>query len=330
MSEANVTIVVVPRERFSYAQKSLESIYQNTRTPFKMVYIDGNSPPYVRNYLEAKSKEKGFKLIRTSDYLTPNQARNLGLPHVKTKYVVLIDNDVLVTPGWLDTLLASAEQTGAWLVGPLILFGEKFDTVHVAGGTIVLEEKQGKNWMTQERPYMHHPLAAVKDKIHSGYTDILELHCILARTDVFTETGPFDEGFMSMCEEDDLCMTVARFGKPIYLETSSVVTYVAPSPADISWSDLPYFSMRWSNAWCEASVARCQSKWNLTEDSPFLGNTRYFVRLHRALINPRPKQSPLKYLSYALRRALFLDILHTIMDRKATRLLHQGQASAQA
>lgn len=328
MTAAVVTIVVVPRERFSYTQKSLDSIYENTRIPFELIYVDGNSPDHVKEYLETQSTQKGFRLIRTEHYLAPNQARNLALPHVKTKYVALIDNDVLVTPGWLDTLVNSAEETGAWLVGPLILFGSEFNIVHMAGGTIDIQEKQGKNWMTQKRPYMHHPLDAVRDKIKPGYTDILELHCLLARTDVFTETGPFDEQFMSMCEEDDLSMTVANAGHKLYLEPDSVVSYVAPSPTDVNWSDLPYFFVRWSNAWCQTSVERAQSKWNLTEDSPFLGNTRYFVKIHRDFVNPRPKQQPLKFLVYALKRVFFFDIIKKRMDNKAARLLAQSETPA--
>jgi GT2 family glycosyltransferase len=40
------------------------------------------------------------------------------------KYVVFIDNDVLVTPGWLGSLVRRTEETGAWLVGALYCFGE--------------------------------------------------------------------------------------------------------------------------------------------------------------------------------------------------------------
>lgn len=319
MSEADVTIVVVPRERFSYTRESLESIYQNTRFPFDLVYVDGNSPPGTKRYLESESRKKGFRLIRTDHYLSPNHARNLGLAHVTTKYVVFIDNDVLVTAGWLETLVKRAEETGAWLVGPLTLLGSEFKTVHFAGGSIELREQQGKQWMTQKRPFMNQPLARVQDKIRPGYTEILEFHCMLARTEAFDTLGPLDESFMSMCEEDDLCMSVAKTGNSIFLEADAVVTYVPPSPTDIAWSDLPFFFVRWSDSWCEKSVARCMEKWNLTDDSPFLGNTRYFVRAHRTYINPRPAK-PSSYLVYGLKRLLLLDIMQQIMNRKADRL----------
>ncbi len=97
MDDIQVTLVVSPRERFSYACESLESIFQYTDIPFKLIYVDGNSPTPIKEYLETKAKEKNFQLIRTEHYLTPNWARNLGLAEVDTKYVVFADNDIIVS-----------------------------------------------------------------------------------------------------------------------------------------------------------------------------------------------------------------------------------------
>ena len=88
MNEPQVTIVVSPRERFSATKESLESIYQHTKIPFKLIYVDGNSPRKTKEYLKQKSQSRGFKLIRTEHYLSPNQARNLAIPHVDTEYLL--------------------------------------------------------------------------------------------------------------------------------------------------------------------------------------------------------------------------------------------------
>lgn len=56
MNNPSVTIVVVPRERFSYTRESLESIYQNTELPFKLIYVDGNSLRPVKEYLETQAQ----------------------------------------------------------------------------------------------------------------------------------------------------------------------------------------------------------------------------------------------------------------------------------
>jgi len=123
MQSALVTSVVVPRERFSIAQHSLESIYKHTR-PFELIYVDGGSPRAVSRWLDQAATQYGFRLLRSKQYLMPNQARNIGLAEVKTKYVVFIDNDVIVWPGWLESLIECAEETGAWIVGPVVCIGK--------------------------------------------------------------------------------------------------------------------------------------------------------------------------------------------------------------
>lgn len=133
-----VTVVVVPRERFSFARRSLESIYANTDTPFKLIYVDGGSPLHVQNYLREAAESKGFQYIRLDHCLAPNQARNIGLEHVVTKYLVFVDNDVLVSPGWLGYLVACAEESGAAIVTPLILEGDgdPDPVIHTAANTV--------------------------------------------------------------------------------------------------------------------------------------------------------------------------------------------------
>src|SRR5579871_3772199 len=113
MLKSLATIVVVPREQFSKARPSLESIFAFTDESIPIVYVDGNSPAPVRSYIEARASEKKFTLLRCNRYLTSNEARNIGLQKVQTKYVAFVDNDVLLSPGWLTSLVKCAEETGA-------------------------------------------------------------------------------------------------------------------------------------------------------------------------------------------------------------------------
>ncbi len=319
MSNPQVTIVVVPRERFSYTEKSLNSIYENTDFPHNLVYVDGNSPTHIKRYLEKQSQEKGFELIRRNQFLTPNQARNLGLAQVKTKYVVFIDNDVLVKPGWLEKLVKTAESTNAWVVGPLCLEGKDFNKVHMVGGTSVFKEKGQQRWLVERRPFMRLPLEKVQEKIHRGSTEILEFHCMLVRCEAFEKLGFLDEKLMSMAEESDFSMSIVASGNKIYLEPESVITYVPPSPADLKLSDLPFFFVRWSDSWCQQSVERFREKWNLTEDALILKHLQHFVEAHRCLAYPKPKQMT-AYPGYILRRSI-LSIVKEVMNRRASKIV---------
>jgi GT2 family glycosyltransferase len=269
MTEAQVTIVVVPRERFSCARESLESIYEHTQIPFNLVYVDGNSPAKVQYYLREQAQEKNFQLIRTDYYLSPNQARNLGVAQVKTKYVVFIDNDVIVSPGWLSALVQCAEETNATVVGPLMCQNQPIhEIVHFAGGeSHIWEDNTGRRRLREKMYKQGKRVAEVRDQLQRIQTELAEFHCVLVRTEIFERIGFLDEEMLNTKEHLDFCMNVARAGGTVYFEPACLVTYVPGPP--LEWTDLHFYMLRWSDAWTLASLHRLRDKWNLAEDGYF-------------------------------------------------------------
>ncbi|MBD2305752.1 glycosyltransferase [Chroococcidiopsis sp. FACHB-1243] len=269
MTNPQVTIVVAPRERFSYARQSLESIYANTCIPFELIYVDGNSPTEVQRYLEAVAQEKGFQLIRTSYYLFPNRARNLGLARVNTKYVAFIDNDVIVSPGWLEALIQCAEETGATVVGPLMCHEEPVhEVVHCAGGEArVVCDSTGRRRLREKMYKQGHQVVEVRPKMQRTQTELCEFHCMLVRAQIFEQLGFFDELMLNSKEHLDFCMSVIQAGGTVYFEPSSIITYVPGQP--LKPTDLHFYMLRWSDAWELASLSRLREKWQLAEDSYF-------------------------------------------------------------
>ncbi|MBD2069395.1 glycosyltransferase family 2 protein [Leptolyngbya sp. FACHB-671] len=276
MSEPQVTIVVTPRERFSYTRESLESIYQYTKVPFKLVYVDGNSPTKIRQYLEAKSQEKGFEIIRTNYYLFPNRSRNLGLERVETPYVVFVDNDVIVTSGWLEALIQCSEETGATVVGPLVCQEEPVhETIHFAGGeSRIIRDIKGRLRLREKMYKQGRRVADIRPQLQRTPTELSEFHCTLVKTEVFRQISFFDEAMLNTKEHVDFCMAVAQVGGTVYFEPDSVATYVPGKP--LKWTDLHFYMLRWSDAWELASLSRMQEKWGLAEDS-------YFKQKYKAL-----------------------------------------------
>jgi GT2 family glycosyltransferase len=277
-ADPEVTIVVSPRERFSYARQSLESVYEQTQFPFKLIYVSAGSPRRLNRYLEAKAEERGFELIRTNRYLAPNQARNLGLSKVKSKYVVFIDNDVLFTPGWLDALVQCVEETGAWVVCPIYIMGRpELQIIHMAGGTISIQDEEGKRIFRDGNRFRTKYLPDVAALLQRDRSDYAEFHCMLLRTDVFERLGPLDEKLLNTHEHIDISMTVRKAGGSIYIEPKAVVAYVPPPP--LAWSDLRYFMLRWSEKWSLASLRHFEDKWNVVDRTDI-----HWMRGHRRLV----------------------------------------------
>ncbi|MET0151487.1 MAG: glycosyltransferase [Candidatus Binatia bacterium] len=272
MAEPQVTVVVVPRERFSFAARSLASIYEHSDVPFRLVYVDGGSPSRVRRHLEQQKAEKGFELLRTEHYLSPNQARNLGLARVKSKYVVFIDNDVVASPGWLAPLIRCADETGATVVSPLNCEGEPIhERIHFAGGQchIRVVDKAGRRerHMVETILRQGERVADVIGQLKREPTEVAEFHCLMARAQIFDRIGSFDEGMLSVRENLDFCMMVRQAGGSIWFEPASVITYLAGAP--LHCSDLPFYAIRWSDEWTLSSLHRLRDKWGLTENAYF-------------------------------------------------------------
>ena len=234
------TVVVTQRERFGMTAESLESLIEHT-PGLRLIYVDGNSPERWKSYLEEMAAEHGFSLIRKEHFLTPNQARNIGLAAAETEFVAFCDNDVLFTDGWLDRLVACAEETDADVVAPLTCQGLPAHTeIHHAGGDyakggdmegfFVDDQDLGRDFVE----VMHGHGVKLDDleaPLERQETGMCEFHCALARRTVFDRIGPLDEGMWSTKEHIDFCMAVRRAGGRVMFEPSSVITYVFPCRA---------------------------------------------------------------------------------------------------
>ncbi len=289
--EPAVTIVVVPRERFSCSRTSLESLYVNTHLPFRLIYVDGGSPAHIKRYLKMQAEEKGFQLIRREHYLSPNQARNIGLRRADTKYIVFLDNDVEVAPGWLSALVQCAEETSASLVGPLYCIGQPVhQVIHMAGGEARIRETQGRRCLYEKHRFCNERVSDVRPQMRREPCELVEFHCMLARREVLQELGPLDEALLSTREHVDLCFTVIEAGGTVWFEPNAVVTYVVAQ--SFAWTDIPYYLLRWSDTWGQASLRHFEQKWNLDASGGQLTNN--WLRPHR--------QIPLRRLRARLHR----------------------------
>ncbi|MFS0516953.1 glycosyltransferase family 2 protein [Nostoc sp. UIC 10607] len=315
MNKPQITIIVSQRERFSYTRESLESIYEHTQLPFSLVYVDGGSPQHIQRYLEEQAQEKGFQLIRTEHYLSPNQARNLGLQQVNSEYLVFIDNDVIVSPGWLNSLLECAKETNATVVCPLTCIGKPLgETVHLAGGeahiVVEIQETAIKRRVHEKHYFVNRKVAEVQDQLHRQQCEFAEFHCMLVRTEIFGRIGLLDEKFLSTREHIDFCLKVAEAGGTFYCEPASVVTYVPGLKFELS--ELTFFMLRWSDAWEIASLKHFSEKWDLTT------NDKYFKKRYKRM-GHRRHQGFLKPLLSRLtfgKNPLWLEKIAIALERK--------------
>jgi GT2 family glycosyltransferase len=277
-AEALVTIVVTPRDRYSAAVRSLATVIENTKLPHRLVYVSGGDPPHVLGPLREMCRRQEYELIERPEYLGSNAARNLGLARVSTPYVVFVENDVIVEPGWLDSLMACAEDTGAAIVGPLILYGEPDEGFsHSAGGDFTHREAGDHLVLVEHHRLTNVDLRAKLVTLRRSRCDFIEFHCGLVRRSLFDRIGPLDEAFGAAAENIDLCLLARGLGESVYVEPDSVVSIVAGE--GVLLGDTDFWAVRWSEAWFASSMRRFAEKWRLPPDASFLRD--YWSQFHR-------------------------------------------------
>lgn len=321
MSNPQVTIVMTPRERFNLTGESYRSLKDNTPEPHRLVIVDAGSPAHVRQMLEQAARADGFTLIRRDYFMALNESRNLGARDIGTPYLVFVDNDVLYTPGWLTALLECAAETDADIIAPLTCIGDPAHTiVHMAGGLTKygsVDPARGKRTFSSSHRYMDRPLDTVRHKLIRDQVDFAEFHCMFLTTEIFRRAGPLDEKLKTTREHVDFCMTATNLGAKVWFEPSSIVTYYAPPPIDLS--DIPFYLTRWNDDWSMESMRHFMEKWDCWFDIEHRRNS--WIRKHRALaLEPiRSRWAAIigDRISYAIKRRAEARMIRQARRRRA-------------
>ena len=297
-----VTIIVTPRERFGVARQSLDNIYETTPEPFDLIYVDARSPAKLSGWIAEQSQRRGFTHVKLDHFVSPNEARNIGIKLSKTPFVVFYDNDVIATPGWLSPLVQCAEEEGAAVVAPLICEGNPLHKrIHQAGGYFTKDVQgffstpKGERDLIDDMLLQGDDLQESQSDLRRAPTQNCEFHCVLARRDLFDQIGLLDEDLLATKEHLDFCMTVAEAGEKVMFEPTSVVTYLFPNRHNpMTREDWPYFLLRWSPIWQHRSMIRMQEKWGLKQDG-FMQIRRgmYYWRHIEGIVVPELKRTPL-------------------------------------
>jgi GT2 family glycosyltransferase len=285
-ASARTTIVMTARERHDLAVSALQSVVDNTPRPYRLVYVDSGSPPWLGEILAQRAGEWGVEICRAEPGLWPNQIRKQIAPSIDTEYVVFMDNDVSVRPHWLERLVACADETGAGIVGPLVLIGSGSagGKIHMAGGRLRTTPAAGGRVLEEWHSYADRNPEDVRGELERGPSDFLEYHCLLMRTKLAKEVLPFDDRIVCVHEHIDTALAARKAGYTLYFEPSVEVTYLAYNAYKLE--GLPFFRARWGRAASEASIQAFCAKWNVIDDERSFGGVRAFLERHRGTFDP--------------------------------------------
>jgi len=173
--------------------------------------VDDGSESETRDYLSEFANAQRAVLLRNEEAKGYTRAANQGLWRSSADYVVLLNSDTVVTPEWLDRLVACAESDPRiGLVGPLS---------NTASWQSIPEIEFQGDWPANLLPAemtieeMGQLVARYSARLYPPMP-FLNGFCLLIRQEVIKEIGYFDEETFGAGygEEDDYALRARKAG----------------------------------------------------------------------------------------------------------------------
>ena len=115
-----VSIVVPVLNQVEYTRGCLDSLRPDLEAGIELIIIDNNSTDETPNYLNSLS---GVNVIRNETNRGCAGGWNQGVKAATREWIVVLNNDVVVGPGWLEAMAQFAESSGCGVVTPAIREG---------------------------------------------------------------------------------------------------------------------------------------------------------------------------------------------------------------
>ena len=134
MSKPTIAITFACYNQSHYTRQCVDSMIRHGQDLSRLVVVDNGSHDDTRAYLQ--SLPLGG-LIFNQDNLGCGVAWNQGVLALQADWSIIMNNDVLVSAGWLDNLILAAEEHGLKVISPAMIEGEldyDFDSFAVNAG----------------------------------------------------------------------------------------------------------------------------------------------------------------------------------------------------
>lgn len=176
-TEARCDLILVTWNKVEYTKPCIESILRCTAGPYRLIIVDNGSTDDTLSLLEAVRREHPdtVEIVKHRENLGWVRGVNAGLKRARAPFVCVLNNDLLVTPGWLDRMLAVAHaRPEIGLVNPTYnARGEAFEELAGRAGAVTAGE--------------------------SSYIEVNECNgaCLLIKREALEQLGGLDEVYGS-------------------------------------------------------------------------------------------------------------------------------------
>lgn len=211
-----VSIIIPSYMNEGYLKLCVEHIKKFTKgIDYELIIVDNNSDFETKQYLKSIEDESFIKVIYNSENEGYVKACNLGIKISKGDVVVLLNNDVFVTPNWLLNLLKCLfhrDDVGA--VSPVTNNSPYYQTIDVQFSDLEEMVKFAEKFNFSDETKWEERLKLI------GY-------CLVIKKSVVEKVGLLDERFSpGNYEDDDYSIRMIKAGYKLFLCKDTFVYHV--------------------------------------------------------------------------------------------------------
>ena len=212
-----VSVIIPVHNKFATTYHCLDSIAKALpERSFEIIIVDDCSDD--ETLLAALVFAGGVRIARNTANLGFVGTCNAGARLARGKYLLFLNNDTLVRPGWLDELVETFEQVpNVGIAGAKLLFAD--GKLQEAGG-IIWRLGDGWNWGRGRDP--NEPMFSfLRD------ADWVSGAALMIERALFEELNGFDEYYAPAYYEDtDLAFRVRALGKRVVVQPASEIVHL--------------------------------------------------------------------------------------------------------
>ncbi len=228
MQGSQVTIVIPNYNGIKYIRGCMDSLRRQAKEgiPFDIVVVDNASEDGSLEILQQEYPEA--KLIALDTNTGFCHAVNVGIQAAKTPYVILLNNDTMVKPGFVKALTEAIEKDAKiFSVSPMMLTMQDESIIDDAGDGYCL-----LGWA----------YARGKGKPAAQYEKAVEIFAAcggasIYRKSVFEEIGYFDENHFAYLEDIDIGYRARIYGYRNVYEPAAKVLHAGSATSGSRYNE---------------------------------------------------------------------------------------------
>ena len=220
---STVEVIVCVHNALDDVRRCLFSVMEHSTPPYRLITVDDGSDTPTAEFLRDFMFGQPGTLLRNEHAQGYTLAANRGLQAATAEYVILLNSDTVVTPGWLDRMIACAESASEiGLVGPLS------NTASWQSVPKIFDARG--DWAENPLPHgldVPGMSGLVIRNATASYprVGLLNGFCLLLKRELIAAIGVFDEEHFGagFGEENDYCLRAAAAGWDLAVATDTYI-----------------------------------------------------------------------------------------------------------